>query len=196
MKRGTLIILSGPSGVGKGTVREQLFKMDDLNLAYSISMTTRKPRPGEVNGVDYYFVDQATFNQKIQEDGFLEYAQFVSNSYGTPKDKVEEMLEEGKNVVLEIEVQGALQVMEKVPEALTIFLVPPSMEELERRIRGRKTEAESVMQERLAKAEREIKTKDSYKHVVVNNTVEQAANEIADIIRHNINQVYAQFFCF
>ncbi len=97
------------------------------------------------------------------------------------------MLEEGKNVVLEIEVQGALQVMEKVPEALTIFLVPPSMEELERRIRGRKTEAESVMQERLAKAEREIKTKDSYKHVVVNNTVEQAANEIADIIRHNIN---------
>ncbi len=185
--RGTLIILSGPSGVGKGTVREQLFKMDDLNLAYSISMTTRKPRPGEVNGVDYYFVDQATFNQKIQEDGFLEYAQFVSNSYGTPKDKVEEMLEEGKNVVLEIEVQGALQVMEKVPEALTIFLVPPSMEELERRIRGRKTEAESVMQERLAKAEREIKTKDSYKHVVVNNTVEQAANEIADIIRHNIN---------
>lgn len=190
MKRGTLIILSGPSGVGKGTVREQLFKMDDLNLAYSISMTTRKPRPGEVNGVDYYFVDQATFNQKIQEDGFLEYAQFVSNSYGTPKDKVEEMLEEGKNVVLEIEVQGALQVMEKVPEALTFFLVPPSMEELERRIRGRKTEAESVMQERLAKAEREIKTKDSYKHVVVNNTVEQAANEIADIIRHNINQVY------
>lgn len=187
MKRGTLIILSGPSGVGKGTVREQLFKMDDLNLAYSISMTTRKPRPGEVNGVDYYFVDQATFNQKIQEDGFLEYAQFVSNSYGTPKDKVEEMLEEGKNVVLEIEVQGALQVMEKVPEALTIFLVPPSMEELERRIRGRKTEAESVMQERLAKAEREIKTKDSYKHVVVNYTVEQAANEIADIIRHNIN---------
>ena len=105
MKRGTLIILSGPSGVGKGTVREQLFKMNDLNLAYSISMTTRKPRPGEVNGVDYYFVDQATFNQKIQEDGFLEYAQFVSNSYGTPKDKVEEMLEEGKNVVLEIEVQ-------------------------------------------------------------------------------------------
>ena len=104
-----------------------------------------------------------------------------------PKDKVEEMLEEGKNVVLEIEVQGALQVMEKVPEALTFFLVPPSMEELERRIRGRKTEAESVMQERLAKAEREIKTKDSYKHVVVNNTVEQAANEIADIIRHNIN---------
>ena len=196
MKRGTLIILSGPSGVGKGTVREQLFKMDDLNLAYSISMTTRKPRPGEVNGVDYYFVDQATFNQKIQEDGFLEYAQFVSNSYGTPKDKVEEMLEEGKNVVLEIEVQGALQVMEKVPEALTFFLVPPSMEELERRIRGRKTEAESVMQERLAKAEREIKTKDSYKHVVVNNTVEQAANEIADIIRHNINQVYAQFFLF
>lgn len=190
MKRGTLIILSGPSGVGKGTVREQLFKMNDLNLAYSISMTTRKPRPGEVNGVDYYFVDQATFNQKIQEDGFLEYAQFVSNSYGTPKDKVEEMLEEGKNVVLEIEVQGALQVMEKVPEALTIFLIPPSMEELERRIRGRKTEAESVMQERLAKAEREIKTKDSYKHVVVNNTVEQAANEIADIIRHNINQVY------
>ena len=187
MNRGLLIIVSGPSGVGKGTVREQLFKMNDLNLAYSISMTTRKPRPGEKNGVDYFFVDQATFDQKIAEDGFLEYAQFVSNSYGTPKDKVEEMLNEGKNVVLEIEVQGALQVMHKVPEALTIFLVPPSMEELERRIRGRRTEDESVMRERLSKAEREIKTKDSYKHVVVNNTVEQAAKEIAQIIRDHIN---------
>ena len=187
MKRGLLIILSGPSGVGKGTVREQLFKEESLNLAYSISMTTRYKRPGEREGIDYFFVDVDTFKKKIEQGELLEYAQFVGNYYGTPKAYVDQLLDEGKNVVLEIEVQGALQVMKKVPDALTIFLVPPSMEELERRIRGRKTEAESVMQERLAKAEREIKTKDSYKHVVVNNTVEQAANEIADIIRHNIN---------
>ena len=187
MKRGLLIILSGPSGVGKGTVREQLFKEESLNLAYSISMTTRYKRPGEREGIDYFFVDVDTFKKKIEQGELLEYAQFVGNYYGTPKAYVDQLLDEGKNVVLEIEVQGALQVMKKVPDALTIFLVPPSMEELERRIRGRRTEDESVMRERLSKAEREIKTKDSYKHVVVNNTVEQAAKEIAQIIRDHIN---------
>lgn len=183
MAKGLLIILSGPSGVGKGTVRAKLFEDESLNLAYSISMTTRESRPGEVNGRDYFFVDRETFEKKVAEGGLLEHAEFVGNYYGTPKDHVEELLNAGKNVLLEIEVQGALQVMAKCPHALTIFLVPPSMEELERRIRGRRTESEEIVRQRLAKAEREIKTKDNYKHVVVNNTVDQAATDIAAIIK-------------
>ena len=155
MAKGLLIILSGPSGVGKGTVRAKLFEDESLNLAYSISMTTREARPGEVNGRDYFFVDRETFEKKVAEGGLLEHAEFVGNYYGTPKDHVEE----------------------------TIFLVPPSMEELERRIRGRRTESEEIVRQRLAKAEREIKTKDNYKHVVVNNTVDQAATDIAAIIK-------------
>lgn len=186
MKKGLLIILSGPSGVGKGTVREQLFKEESLNLAYSISMTTRYKRPGERDGIDYFFVDVDTFKEKIAQGELLEYAQFVGNYYGTPKAHVEQLLNEGKNVVLEIEVQGALQVMKKVPDALTIFLVPPSMEELEKRIRGRRTEAEDVIKERLDKARREIATKDQYKHVVVNDDVMRAKNDIVKIIQENM----------
>jgi guanylate kinase len=188
MKKGLLIILSGPSGVGKGTVREKLFEDATLNLAYSISMTTRSPRPGEKNGREYFFVTKEEFEKKIEEGGLLEHAQFVGNYYGTPKAYVDQLLSEGKNVLLEIEVQGALQVMDKAPDALTIFLVPPTMEELEKRIRGRRTEEENIVQERLNKAAKEIATKDNYKHVVVNNTVEQAASEIAEIIKENIAQ--------
>ncbi|MDD8049349.1 MAG: guanylate kinase [Thomasclavelia sp.] len=185
MKKGQLIILSGPSGVGKGTVRKELFKDESLNLAYSISMTSRKPRPGEVDGVDYLFVDEDTFKKTIEEDGLIEWAKFVGNYYGTPRKAVDKLLNEGKNVVLEIEVQGALQVMAKDKEALTIFLVPPSMEELEKRIRGRRTESEEVIQERLNKAKREIATKNEYHHVVVNDDVNRAAKEIAEIIKNN-----------
>ena len=185
MKRGLLIILSGPSGVGKGTVREQLFKEESLNLAYSISMTTRYKRPGEKEGIDYFFVDVDTFKKKIEQGELLEYAQFVGNYYGTPKAYGDQLLDEGKNVVLEIEVQGALQVMKKVPDALTIFLVPPSMEELEKRIRGRRTEAEDVIKERLDKARREIATKDQYKHVV-NDDVMRAKDDIVKIIEENM----------
>lgn len=181
--KGKLIILSGPSGVGKGTVREELFKDESLNLAYSISMTTRKPRPSEQDKVDYFFVSEETFKDKIEKGLLLEWAQFVNNYYGTPKENVEKLLDEGKNVVLEIEVQGALQVMEKCPEAITIFLVPPSFEELERRIRGRRTEEETVVQERLAKAKKEIATKDEYKHVVENNDVFIAKETIAKILK-------------
>ena len=170
-----LIILSGPSGVGKGTVREELFKDDSLNLAYSISMTTRKPRPNERDGIDYFFVEEEEFKSKIEEGKLLEWAQFVGN--------------EGKNVVLEIEVQGALQVMEKCPDATTIFLVPPSLEELERRIRGRRTEEEEIVQQRLSKARKEIATKDEYKYVVENDDVMAAKDKIAEIIKnHQTNQ--------
>lgn len=186
VKKGLLIILSGPSGVGKGTVRQELFKDESLNLAYSISMTTRKPRPTEKEGVDYFFVSEEEFVAKIENDELLEYAKFVGNYYGTPKFYVEKLLNEGKNVVLEIEVQGALQVMRKCPQALTIFLVPPSFEELERRIRGRRTEAEEVVKERLDKARKEIATKDEYKYVVENDDVLAAKEKIAEIIKENV----------
>lgn len=185
VKKGLLIILSGPSGVGKGTVRQELFKDQSLNLAYSISMTTRKPRPTEQEGVDYFFVSETEFLNKIENDELLEYAKFVGNYYGTPRFYVEQLLNEGKNVVLEIEVQGALQVMHKCPQALTIFLVPPSFEELERRIRGRRTEAEDVVKERLDKARKEIATKDEYKYVVENDDVLAAKEQISRIIREN-----------
>ena len=179
-----LIILSGPSGVGKGTVREELFKDESLNLSYSISMT-RKPRPTETDGVDYFFVDEKTFVDKIAQGGLLEWARFVGNYYGTPKDNVDRLLDEGKNVVLEIEVQGALQVMKKCPDALTVFLVPPSLEELERRIRGRRTESEDIVKERLDKARKEIQTKDEYKYVVENDDVHLAKDKIAKIIKEH-----------
>lgn len=186
MKKGLLIILSGPSGVGKGTVRQELFKDESLNLAYSISMTTRSPRPGEKEGVDYFFVSTEKFKENIEQGELLEYAQFVGNYYGTPKSHVEQLLDEGKNVVLEIEVQGALQVMEKCPHALTIFLVPPSFEELERRIRGRRTEDEDIVKERLDKARKEIATQGEYKYVVENDNVLLAKEKIAEIIKENL----------
>lgn len=187
MEKGTLIILSGPSGVGKGTVREQIFKDESLKLAYSISMTTRNPRPGEQDGIDYFFVSKEEFEQRVKKGALLEWAEFVGNCYGTPEDKVEELLNTGKNVMLEIEVQGALQVISKRPDALTIFLVPPSMEELERRIRGRRTEEDEIVNARLSKARSELATKDQYKYVVENDAIENATNKIVDIIKNHKN---------
>lgn len=187
MEKGLLIVLSGPSGVGKGTIREELFKDESLNLAYSISMTTRKPRPQEKEGIDYFFVEKEEFQKKIKEGALLEYAQFVGNYYGTPQFYVDQLLAEGKNVLLEIEVQGALQVMAKRPNALTIFLVPPSFEELERRIRGRHTEADEVVKERLNKAKKELETQKEYQYVVVNDDVLKATQQIAAIINDNIH---------
>lgn len=188
MSKGLLIILSGPSGVGKGTVRNELFKDESLNLCYSISMTTRSPRPLEQDGVDYFFVSKEEFENKIKEGELLEYAQFVGNYYGTPLSYVETLLSEGKNVMLEIEVQGALQVIEKRPDVLSIFLLPPSLEELERRIRGRSTETEETVLKRLAQAESELSIKDHYKYHVVNDDVMRAKDEIASIIKNNLNK--------
>ena len=141
MKKGLLIILSGPSGVGKGAVRRVLMENNDMDLAYSISMTTRAPRPLETDGVDYFFVDDETFERNIAEGNLLEHASFVGNKYGTPKDYVEKLRNEGKNVLLEIEVQGAMQVLDKMKgdDIISIFLIPPSMADLEKRIRKRRT---------------------------------------------------------
>lgn len=182
-RKGSLIILSGPSGVGKGTVRAELMKRPGLNLFYSISMTTRPMRQGEVSGREYYFVTREQFMDNIAKGNLLEYAEFVGNYYGTPKDKVAKMLEEGKNVLLEIEVSGTLKVLKQCPDAVSIFLMPPSIQELEERIRGRKTESEEAIAERLAKARSELTMSHFYKHVVLNDSVTRAADEIEQIIK-------------
>ena len=190
-KKGLLIILSGPSGVGKETVRNRLEKIRKFELTYSISMTTRAPRNQEVDGVNYYFVDEAEFKKQIENDNFLEYAKFVGNYYGTPKDKVEKLRNEGHNVLLEIEINGARQVMSKVHDetVISFFLMPPSLEVLEERIRKRKTESNEVIQERLNKGKEEMTMTDDYDYVVLNDKVNRAAKEISDLITRKIKEL-------
>ncbi len=182
-ERGLLIVISGPSGVGKGTVRKALFELEGHDLVYSISMTTRPPREGEVDGEDYYFVTKEEFLERIKNDQFLEYAEFVGNFYGTPRDKVEEQLEKGKEVVLEIEVQGALQVREKTSDAVFVFIAPPTKEALYRRLLRRGTENPEMIQQRMDKAEREFPLAHKYDYIVVNDEVTNAADRILAIIR-------------
>lgn len=181
-KKGLLIVLSGPSGVGKGTILKEFIHDPDLKLAYSVSLTTRKQRPGEVDGVNYHFVSREEFERARDNGELLEWAEFVGNYYGTPIAEVEKLRNEGKNVILEIEVQGCQQVRAKVKDALTIFIVPPNMEELEKRIRGRATEPEEIIQERLAKASREMEMIGQYKYVVCNDDPKLAADIIRVII--------------
>lgn len=182
-EKGLLIVISGPSGVGKGTVRKALFQRKDHNLDFSISMTTRNPREGEVEGKDYFYVTKEKFQEEIQKGNLLEYAKFVGNYYGTPKDKVVEKLEEGKEVVLEIEVQGAMQVKAKMPDAVFIFIAPPSYKALESRLVNRGTETSDVILERLNKAKNEIMLASSYDYIVVNDEIENAVDKIIAIIR-------------
>ncbi len=184
--KGLLIVLSGPSGVGKGTILKEFMKDPELKLAFSVSMTTREKRPGEVEGVNYFYVTKERFEQAKQNGELLECAEFVGNCYGTPLYEVERLRNEGKNVLLEIEVQGAKQVVEKVPDALTIFIVPPSMEELEKRIRGRGTESEEVIASRLNKAKGELQLADQYQYVICNDDVQKAANQITTIIKEHM----------
>lgn len=181
--KGLLIVISGPSGVGKGTVRSALFNMEGHDLVYSISMTTRKPREGEVDGREYYFVSRDEFEDSIKNGKMLEYAEFVGNYYGTPLDKVNEQLELGNEVVLEIEVQGALQVRKKMKDAVFIFIAPPTIEDLYKRLNRRGTESREVIEERCEKARKEITMAYMYDYIVVNDTVENAADKIMAIIR-------------
>lgn len=182
-QRGLLIILSGPSGVGKGTVRAAIFKDNKFNYVYSVSATTRQSRPGEVDGVDYYFVSKEQFKQYIEEDALLEYAEYVGNYYGTPIQKIEENLAAGNDVFLEIEVQGALKVRQRMPEGIFIFLAPPSLDELKSRITGRGTDREDVILERMQMAKEEIEMMQHYDYVVVNDTVEHAVDKVNAIIQ-------------
>lgn len=191
MKRGLLIIMSGPSGVGKGTVRLELVKDKKLNLFYSVSMTTRSPRPGEVDGSDYYFVSHEEFDRQISDGNLLEWAEFVGNKYGTPKDKVDAKRNAGVNVLLEIEVKGTGQVLSKLQgdkDVVSIFIAPPSIEELERRIRGRSTESDEVIKKRLARCEAELELKSQYEYIVVNDDLAECVEEVKNIIRSRMSK--------
>lgn len=180
MKKGLLIVVSGPSGTGKGTVCSELLNQAQ-DLAYSISATTRQPRAGEVEGKNYYFMDKVDFEKKIAEGGFLEYANVYGNYYGTPLAKIEERLAAGEDILLEIDTQGALNVMKKCPDGLFIFLVPPSLAELERRIRGRGSETAESLAKRMGSAKKEIEDGRKYGYVVVNDTVKKAVSRIMAI---------------
>jgi guanylate kinase len=180
-KEGLLIVVSGPSGVGKGTVCATLRKQMP-RLTYSVSATTRAPRAGEVDGVNYFFKTVSEFKQMIENDELIEWAEYVGNYYGTPRRFVEESLKAGKDVLLEIEVQGAMQVKERFPNGVFIFLVPPTMEELKRRITGRGTESEEAIESRLSAANDELKLIEHYDYVVINDEVEKACQRIQAII--------------
>lgn len=181
-KRGVLTVISGPSGVGKGTIINRLFELDD-NLYFSVSATTRAPRPGEIDGVHYSFKTREQFEHDIETGEMLEHAQFSGNYYGTPKSAVEERLSEGKDVVLDIEIQGAENVKKMLPEAALIYILPPSIEELKKRLIGRNTETEDSISRRLHTAYTELhKAPELYDYFIVNDTVEEAAVKIKDII--------------
>ncbi|MFV8291749.1 guanylate kinase [Aerococcus viridans] len=182
--KGLLVVLSGPSGVGKGTVRQALFETDTNHdqFYYSVSATTRQPRPGEEDGKDYFFVSRNQFEGMIEDERLLEYAEYVGNYYGTPLQYVEEMTDQGKDVFLEIEVQGALQVKRRMPEGVFIFLAPPTMHELESRIVNRGTDAPDVIEKRMNQAREELQLVTQYDYVVENDNVDSAVERIQTII--------------
>ena len=183
MAKGLLIVLAGASGVGKGTIMKRLLASND-NFRLSVSATTRPPREGEKNGREYYFVSNEEFDRLAAEDGFLEHAVYVNNRYGTPKKPVFEMLEKGIDVFLEIELNGFLQIKKAYPACVSIFIVPPSKEELENRLFSRGTETEEVIRARLETAEKELQNKNLFDYVVVNDDVDRAADEVLDIINN------------
>ena len=180
MRKGLLVVISGPSGAGKGTICQAL--LEKTPLAYSVSATTRKPRAGEVDGESYYFLSVEAFEEMIEKDELLEWAKVYDNYYGTPLKKVEEKLAAGEDILLEIDTQGAMKVREKFPEGVYIFILPPSLAELERRIRGRDTETEDVLQKRLAAAIDEIEAGKCYKYVVTNDEVDGAVDAVCAIL--------------
>lgn len=181
-ERGLLIVFSGPSGVGKGTVRQEIFSTPDHQFEYSVSMTTRPKRPGEVDGVDYFFRTREEFEDLIKKGQMLEYAEYVGNYYGTPLTYVNETLDKGIDVFLEIEVQGALQVKKKVPDGVFNFLTPPDLDELKDRLVGRGTDSEEVIRQRIERAKEEIALMREYDYAVVNDEVPLAAERVKRII--------------
>lgn len=181
MSKGRSFIISGPSGVGKSTVLKGLMEKRG-NLYFSVSATTRQPRPGEEEGVHYHFLTLDTFREWIEQGEFLEHAEFVGNCYGTPRKYVYEAMDRGQDVILDIEVQGAMQVAEKMPEVVRIFIAPPSWSELERRLTARGTDTPEKIQGRLARAKEEVKLADTYDYFVINDSVENAVRELDAIM--------------
>ena len=181
-ERGLLIVFSGPSGGGKGTVRQEIFSTPDHKFEYSVSMTTRAQRPGEVDGKDYFFRSREEFEELIRNGQMLEYAEYVGNYYGTPLTYVNETLDKGIDVFLEIEVQGALQVKKKVPDAVFIFLTPPDLNELQERLIGRGTDSEEVIAQRIERAREEIALMSEYDYAIVNDEVPLAAERVKRVI--------------
>ncbi|AKA69970.1 guanylate kinase [Clostridium scatologenes] len=179
-EKGLLVVISGPSGAGKGTICKALLEKNDFWL--SVSATTRSPRVGEVDGVNYYFLSKEKFQNRIKNEGFLEYAEVYGNYYGTPKDSVLSAIDIGKDVVLEIDIQGALKVKETYPEGVFIFILPPSMKELRQRIINRGSETEESLMTRFKAAYKEINYVSKYNYAVVNDTVEEAVKKIEGIV--------------
>lgn len=180
-KEGILVVISGFSGAGKGTLVKRLISDYD-NYALSISMTTRNPRPGDVDGKDYFFVKREDFLKTIEEEGLLEYAEYCGNFYGTPRRYVEEQLADGKDVILEIEVQGALQIKEKFPQTLLLFVTPPSAKVLEERLRGRQTETEDVIRKRMQRAGEEAQSMNLYDYIIINDDLNDCVNYTHNVI--------------
>ncbi|MPQ42457.1 guanylate kinase [Clostridium tarantellae] len=181
MNKGVLIVISGPSGAGKGTICKALLEKNE-DIFISVSATTRNPREGEVDGVNYHFLSKEQFLRRVEEDDFLEWAEVYGNYYGTPKSNVEKLLDEGKNVILEIDIQGALKVKEKAREGVFIFILPPSMEELKQRIIKRGSETPESLMTRFKSAYQEINYVSKYNYAVVNDNVEDAVNKIESVL--------------
>lgn len=181
IEKGRLIVVSGPSGAGKSTVVFKAINGRD-KMCFSTSVTSRKPRPGEVDGKEYFFIDAEKFEQMVRNDELLEHAVYVGNYYGTPRKFVEDKLADGDSVFLDIEVQGARQVKEKMPDAIMIFLIPPSLGELKKRLESRGTETEETIKGRLARAREEYAEADFYDYIVVNDDIDAAANELLSIL--------------
>lgn len=181
MNKGILIVVSAPSGCGKGTILSEVLK--DERFYYSVSATTRSARPGEIDGVNYHFLNSEQFEELIENDGMLEYAQYCGNYYGTPKEKVFEKINEGKNVILEIEVQGAMQIKKKCPEAVFVYIAPPSVAELRVRLEKRGTESADVIEQRVSEAVHEIGFAAQYDYVVVNSVLEDAVSDFRSVVR-------------
>lgn len=185
--KGTLFVISGPSGVGKGTLRKELFRRLG-RLSYSVSCTTRAPRTGEKDGVDYFFLDRETFDELLSRGAFLEWAEVHGNLYGTLEETVKNSLAEGKDVILEIDVQGAIQVKEHMPEAVLIFIAPPGENELVRRLNQRGTEREQELKRRLENARKELNAASDYDHIIINDDIDRASSELEDIVKSYRNK--------
>ena len=181
MSRGNLIVISGPSGAGKSTVVNRAMETRN-DICFSTSVTTRSPRPGETDGVDYFFIDQKRFDEMVADNDLLEHAVYVSNSYGTPRKFVEDKLSEGMNVILDIEIQGAAQVHKNKPEAVMVFIIPPSIDELRKRLNGRGTETEATIEARIQRAVQECGEAGFYDYIIINDDLDKASEELSSII--------------